>query len=58
MGIIKGLMSIKRWVAKLFYASEEWLAKDESDLPFFNNVPYRFENLGKMSYPLIVSHFD
>lgn len=44
-GIVKGPTSIKGWVRKWFYASGEWLAKDESGRSFFD-VPTRFGNLG------------
>ncbi|XP_022158122.1 uncharacterized protein LOC111024680 [Momordica charantia] len=43
-GIVKGPTSIKGWVRKWFYASGEWLAKDESGRSFFD-VPTRFGNL-------------
>ncbi|XP_022151345.1 uncharacterized protein LOC111019307 [Momordica charantia] len=43
-GIVKGPTSIKGWVRKWFYASGEWLAKDESGRSFID-VPTRFGNL-------------
>ncbi|XP_022158594.1 uncharacterized protein LOC111025049 isoform X2 [Momordica charantia] len=43
-GIVKRLTSIKGWVRKWFFASREWLAKDESGHLFFD-VPVRFGNL-------------
>ncbi|XP_022152115.1 uncharacterized protein LOC111019905 [Momordica charantia] len=43
-GIVKGPTSIKGWVGKWFFASGEWLTKDESGRPFFD-MPARFGNL-------------